>query len=310
MKIKSDVCAYVKVTPYTCDFTFRNQSKPFPGQLAALGGWKRFLNRKVALKKFDCETGEIYQTAENRFRALRRARKAVVDYALCNDFEYFGTITIDPAKHDVTRPDLVKEALCAKFHSYQVMHPDLKYIFVPEYGENTNRLHFHFLASGLETFVNEHGYTDCHLFRDNFGFCNMQKIGSDDADKLQVSLYCSKYITKQNVRIAHRYFFNSKGLKKPDKLFLSGQVALAAYDELRKLNAREFADLKYCKCFGCSAAQWGTIWEKVSVWQEIQAAHRLHWSKFKRHVWLKGPYKMSVSELSIFDSVNVQLSLC
>ena len=310
MKIKNDVCAYVKTTPYTCDFILKNQQNPYVDRLQTKSGWTAHLNKKVKLKRFDPETGELYQSPENLIRALRRARTKVVDYALCNDFEYFGTITISDDKFDTARPDLVLEALQAKFHVYQLRHSDFKYLFTAEYGEKTKRLHFHILVSGIETFANEHGHTDCHLFRDNFGFCNIQKIGDTEADKLQSSLYCSKYISKQSIRIGHRYFYCSKGLKVPDRLFLQGSLALAAYDELRKINANEFAELRYAHCFGCSAAVWRTIWDRIEVYREVQAAHRRHWSKFYPHVWLKGPYKMSVSELSIFDSVNVQLSLC
>lgn len=309
MKIKSEVCAYVKTTPYTCDFTLRNQRNPYEARLTTAAGWKAHLNNKVKLKKFDPETGEVYQDPKNLMRALRRARVKVVDYAMCNDFEYFGTITIDDEKHDTARPDLVLKALQRKLHSYQVSHPELKYLFTAEYGEKTKRLHFHFLASGLKTFINEYGYPDCHLFRDNFGFCNIQKIGDTPEDKLQSSLYCSKYISKQSIRIGHRYFYSSMGLKLPDRNFLSGTLALMAYDELRKIDAKEFAELRYCHCLGCSAAQWRTIWERLQVWQKVFAARRKHWSVFRPHVWLTGPYKLSVSERSIFDSANVQLRL-
>ena len=98
MKIKESVCAYVKVTPYTCDFVLRNQGTPWEARLNTRIGWKQYLNQKVKLKAFNVETGELWQSEENILRALRRARKSVVDYALCNDFEYFGTVTISPDK--------------------------------------------------------------------------------------------------------------------------------------------------------------------------------------------------------------------
>lgn len=319
MKIKSEVCAYVKTTPYTCDFVLRNQQNPYEAKLQTKAGWTAHLNKKIKLKKFDPETGEIYQSPENLLRALRRARTKVVDYAMCNDFEYFGTITIADDKFDTARPDLVLEALQAKLHSYQITHADFKYLFTAEYGENTKRLHFHFLASGIETFTNEHGYLDCHLFRDSFGFCNIQKIGDTEADKLQSSLYCSKYISKQSIRIGHRYFYSSKGLKKPDRFFLSGTLALAAYDELRKINAKEFAELRYAHCLGCSAAQWRTILERVELYREMRDARRkffMKWTtkKYKELRWawlptLKGPYELTADEHAIFNTADVQLSM-
>ena len=308
MKIKESVCAYVKVTPYTCDFVLRNQGTPWEARLNTRIGWKQYLNQKVKLKAFNVETGELWQSEENILRALRRARKSVVDYALCNDFEYFGTVTISPDKYDIDRPDFVQKALSAQLHSYQVMHPALKYVYTAEYGEKTKRLHFHFLVSGIETFINEHGYLDCHLFRDNFGFCNIQKIGDTEADKIYSALYCSKYISKQSIRIAHRYFFNSHNLKKPDKLFLTGTLALMAYDELRKINANEFAHTRYLKCYGCKRCTWSEIWDRNSVYKEVFRVRRMKWSPYERHVWLYKPQKMTDREIAIFDDIPIQCS--
>lgn len=308
MKIKESVCAYVKVTPYTCDFVLRNQGRAWCAQLESRLGWRKYLNRKVALTKFDPVTGEIYQNPDNLRRALGRARKSVVDYALCNDFEYFGTITIDPKKYDVDRPDLVQKAISAALHSYQQTHPNLKYIYTAEYGKKTKRLHFHFLASGLETFINEKGKPDCHLFRDNFGWCQISKIGDTPEDKLYSSLYCSKYISKQSIRVAHRYFFNSHGLKKPDKLFLTGTLALMAYEELRKMNANDFCHTRYQRCFGCSNAVWCGIWERISIYREVFKVRRMKWSPYKKHVWLYKPQKMTDREIAIFEDVPIQYS--
>ena len=221
MKIKSNVCAYVKVTPYTCDFTFRNQPDPWEMRLQSASGWRKFLNQKTKIRLFDRKTGELIRDVENIFRVLRRARKTVVDYALCNAFEYFGTITIDNEKWDVLRPDIIQKVISSVLHSYQQTHPNLKYLFTAEYGEKTKCLHFHFLASGLETFVNEHGYPDCHLFRDNFGFCQISRIGDTEADKLYSSLYCSKYISKQSMRIAFRYYFCKSWIEKTRSSFSS-----------------------------------------------------------------------------------------
>lgn len=310
MKITSDTCAYVKVTPFTCDVVFRNQPAPFAARLRTAEGWKKYLNQKTALRKIDLETGELYQTEENRIRGLQKARRTIVDYALCNSFEFFGTITVDSKKWDINRPDVIQKALSSKLHMWEVSHDGFKYIYVPEYGEETKRLHFHFLASGLETFVNEHGKLDCHLFRDNFGWCQISPIGKEDSDRLNTALYCSKYITKKNVRISHRYFFNSHGLKKPDRIFLKNSLALKVYDELDRINAHEFASFRYCRCFGLLASAWRNIADKLVVWKKVFACRfRRTIAKYKPHVWLSKPYSMSVNELAIFDDINVQETL-
>ena len=84
---------------------------------------------------------------------------------------------------------------------------------------------------------------------------------------------------------------------------------MRAYAALRQINAHEFFSSRYSVCFGLSSSVWQSVWQRVSVYKEIQEARLRHFTLYKKHVWLTGPYKMSVNELSIFDDENAQLAL-
>ncbi len=257
MKITADMCAYINKTPLTVEVCFRRQSNPKKK--------KDLKNIDLSTMEIDMETGELLNRDENINRGIRKARKNVVSLALCNPFEYFGTITISSQKWDISRPDEIKKALLSLLHTYYVSHPTLRYIITPEYGEKNGRLHFHFLMSGIsdEVFINEYNYLDCHLFRDNFGHCQITRIGDTEQDRLYTSLYCSKYITKGTARISHRYFYASNNLKKPTREFLRGAMAIAAFDELKKQpieEIKEFSTTRYTRCFSC----------RLSVWERIR----------------------------------------
>lgn len=174
---------------------------------------------KMKVNEFDTD-GVLIQNPENLERSLRRARVAVVDYALTNRFDYFGTITFNDAWHDVSNALACRNAVLDAFNHYQQRNnKKFKYILVGEYGEKTHRLHFHFLVSGInkdELFINHHHKLDWSYTSERFGFTQIKHIGKTNIDHERVARYCSKYITKGNIRISNHRYYCSKTLKKPE----------------------------------------------------------------------------------------------
>lgn len=181
-------------------------------------------HHSTSLEREYSEDGEWLRKEKALKDSLRRAKVAVVDYALNNDFEYFGTITINSDWHDVSTPEgqvVALDKLLKAFNNYRErMSAAFRYIFCPEYGEKKGRLHFHFLVKGLadgDLFKNEYKHLDWQYIRDRFGHVQITKIGKTDNDRRNVAFYCSKYITKDNIQLrSHRYFF-SKDLTKPTR---------------------------------------------------------------------------------------------
>lgn len=205
---------------------------------------------------FDEETGELIVNPKNQERALRRARVTLVDMALCNDFEFFGTITFSNEKHgeDIHNPYAMKDKVTKAFDNYkQRFAPDFQYIIVPEFGEKTHRLHFHFLAKGIpekDLFINIHHHLDWRLTTEKFGHTQITRIGKTRKDKVNVAKYCSKYITKGNQKICNHRYFCSDGLKRPTKT-ISGDSCEALYisDWLEESGFPPYADSVYGKSY-------------------------------------------------------------
>lgn len=209
------------------------------------------INRGLKLKKFSSD-GELIEDNENVERSLRRAKVQVVDKAMNNNFEFFGTITFNPAWHDVGNPYEVKRKLCKTFDNYKQKYKNFIYLIVPEYGEKTGRLHFHFLISGIpesDLFYNKNRHLDWHLISDNFGHCQIRRIGGARSDVEYTAKYCSKYITKQNIKLGRYRYFCSKSLEKSERT--SCQDMRLAIDIKEWLE--ENGLLPYCESVKCYA---------------------------------------------------------
>lgn len=136
-----------------------------------------------------------------------RARSVVLQLALCNQWQYFFTGTLDKAKYnrfelfpfisDFTQwvRDLRKKGI------------PIRYMIVPEKHEN-GAWHIHGLLAGipdseLSAFVPgihpqkliDGGFLNWGRFAQKFGFCSLGKV----RDNIGVSFYLTKYITKDVV---------------------------------------------------------------------------------------------------------------
>lgn len=151
-------------------------------------------------------------------QSLSRARRIVLELALCNDWAYFCTFTLDPAKYD--RDDLPKfqkdfsQWIRDLRKKYKKMGFDLpiNYIFVPE-EHSDGCWHMHGLLSDITPFtipfycqkqqglfkpwevlkLVEGGYFNWPDYKEKFGNCSLGKI----KNKVATGFYISKYITKQ-----------------------------------------------------------------------------------------------------------------
>ncbi len=87
---------------------------------------------------------------EDRERSMRRARANLRRLALANDFEYFVTLTLDPAKIDRYDPAAIMKTM-NRWLDNMVRRHGLRYILVPERHQD-GALHFHgfFAGEGIE----------------------------------------------------------------------------------------------------------------------------------------------------------------
>lgn len=180
------------------------------------------LEKSVSDKKFDS--------------SLSRARRNVLELALCNDWKYFCTFTLDKDKYD--RYNLKKwnedfsQWIRDQRKKYRKKGLDLKipFLLVPEL-HHDGAWHMHGLLGDIspltipffcerqqglyvpDKLVNG-GFFDWPEYREKFGFCSLGLI----QDKVATAFYVSKYITKElqefNDCLGAHVYYCSHGLSR------------------------------------------------------------------------------------------------
>lgn len=158
---------------------------------------------------------------------IYRAKSKILEYSLCNSWDYFVTLTIDKSKYD--RYDLEKYRLdLSKWINNLNRRASIRYLFVPEFHKD-GAVHMHGLVSGIpssDIVINEFGYSDWVPYHNKFGFISMEKV----KDPVAVSFYITKYITKDLASAVStcgkHLYFSSKGLNKAVSIFKASGAEL------------------------------------------------------------------------------------
>lgn len=151
---------------------------------------------------------------------ISRAKSKIFEYAYCNDWDYFITLTIDPEKLDRYDLQTYIKKLGQFISNYKKNHGSkIWYLLVPEKHKD-GAYHLHGLVSGIlpkHLERNRFGYLDFPLYRERFGFISMSPVRDHEA----VSKYITKYVTKEfldSEKGANSYYC-SKGLKRSEVLY-------------------------------------------------------------------------------------------
>ena len=166
---------------------------------------------------------DIYETNEER--SIRRTRKALKDYVVCNEFDIFATFTM---ANDRLNDSKSKKRFSTWLKNQRDRYGKFRYIVVAERHKKDGALHFHALIGGyngkLVYAINPHTgemISDGHGgFVRNFvtytrGHTTAKSI-NDKESKTKTAYYLQKYINKDMVIIfGQNRYWASKGLKKP-----------------------------------------------------------------------------------------------
>lgn len=181
--------------------------------------------------------GVAIDKAANLDRAKRRARNAVKDIALSNEFAYFVTFTLDQSK--VNRYDIravVKTMNC--WLDNRVRRNGLKYVLVPELHKD-GAIHFHGFINDCLGLVDSGTLTGGALKRPRKPRSNRERasllshgshvvynvtdwrLGFSTAIELYGNYnaavaYVCKYISKEQQKIGGRWYYSGGDLKKPE----------------------------------------------------------------------------------------------
>lgn len=165
------------------------------------------LDDKVYEKKkngtVDFVQGFLTDEKEKERISLSRTKRRIKEICLCNEFEYFVTMTVSSKVKDYNRFDLEDCVWnCKQFmHRLKRKSKDFKFIFIIEKHEKGG-YHFHGMMKNLpenDIYINKNGYLSSHIL-DSLGFNSFSKI--EDYNK--TCNYMTKYITKECLYVLNR----------------------------------------------------------------------------------------------------------
>lgn len=187
------------------------------------------------------DTSTFKHSGKKLDASLSRAKSVILQLALCNYWEYFGTFTLSPRSgFDRFDLDFWYKSFSQWLRDQRKKGCDLAYVLVPERHEDGS-WHAHGLFRGfrtgdLVTFAEEDaagyrspsgkclpvdlvrsGYYDWPAYRDKFGYCSLGLIRSS----VGASFYITKYLTKDSSRnvseVGSHLYYASRGLNRAAK---------------------------------------------------------------------------------------------
>ena len=185
-----------------------------------------------------------------------RAKSTVLELALCNEWEWFVTLTLDPKKYDRNDLDKYAKDLSQWVRNQRKKYKTkFQYLLIPEQHKD-GAWHMHGLMNGIPYYEIENfkkgihpeklvrsGYYNFPAYNKRFGFCSLGRI----RDKARCAFYISKYISKDlSKRLGalneHLYYATQKMNRYENASYLYGDCP-----ELDKLlvNHNEFCSTGY-----------------------------------------------------------------
>lgn len=180
-------------------------------------GWEARISEAVP-RPSPREAGKT-ASGDDMARSMRRARANLRRLALANDFRWFVTLTLDPAKIDRDDGKAVAKAL-GRWADNMVRRKGLKYVLVPELHKKGG-IHFHgFFNEACKVERSGHfdseGHEIFNLPEWTLGFTTAIELYGDYASAVG---YVTKYIGKQGTRPMGRWYYSGGPLKTPEKTY-------------------------------------------------------------------------------------------
>lgn len=204
------------------------------------------LSAELIKKRVETRKNNSQTLSENKERSVGRARVQIYDMAIMNNWDWFVTLTLNPAKVNSFDYSETSKYVSQWLKNIKKENPNMKYLLVPELHES-GRYHFHALMSSLnpQIFVlsgkKDNKQRDIYnLGKYNLGWSTATKIGSNE----RAVKYLTKYITKDTLQVSKnkKKYWCSKNLTLPqvDKLDLTKeqQNQIIEYEKEKSTSAK------------------------------------------------------------------------
>lgn len=233
-----------------------------------------------------------FAVEEKSRESLSRARTLIFEKAMCNEWDWFSTFTLDPQKYDRYNLRVFYKEFSKFIQNLRNKHNlNIKYLFIPEMHED-GAWHMHGLISGLPRYYLDR-FTlkerlphyirkklkakelvfDWPMYRERFGFCDLEPIRNMEA----CCKYIVKYITKdlgRSVKESHaNVYYCSKGLNRATVVYAGEETDKIMFPHFSTVycdrkdfftfaDALEFANVQYYSSFADAGLDEKTI-EKI-----------------------------------------------
>lgn len=146
-----------------------------------------------------------------RMDNLKRAKDKLFDLVYCNDWHYFVTVTFNPDEVDSFNVKVVMKKT-KRWLDNLVQRKGLRYILVAE-KHKSGRIHCHLLTNDVFELVDSgkrsSGRKVYNIPSWKYGFSTAVPV---EGDKLRLSCYITKYITKESKPIFGKYYWSSRNI--------------------------------------------------------------------------------------------------
>lgn len=185
-----------------------------------------FLYRVVKFKRrgdgFVLREPSDEQPQERFMQSYCRSRSMVLQYALCNQWDYFITITVNPDRFNRYELGPIWRYMSQWFRDYRKVSAGFRYLLVPELHKD-GAWHFHGFVAGirpcdLSQFVPglhprkliDAGYLNFGLLSSAVGYVSLGQLH----DPVAAGFYVTKYITKEHANddFYEHLYYCSQGL--------------------------------------------------------------------------------------------------
>lgn len=164
---------------------------------------------------------------------ISRARGRVFELAMCNQWGFFVTLTLNADNIDRYNLPYVVKRFGEWVSNYnRKYNTRLKYLLVPEQHKN-GAWHFHGLFDGIDPESlcrNEYGYFDLPYYKNRFGFISLSQVRDHNKTASYITKYISKDMTASGVDVGKHLFFASRGLNGAERVVLGRMDSKAAHN--------------------------------------------------------------------------------
>ena len=215
-----------------------------------------------------------------------RARAMVLQYALCNPWQYFFTGTLDPEKWQRSDLDSFMTDFSQKIRDWRKEYGfKLDVLLVPEHHED-GAWHVHGLINNLPDYYTSAFYwfplpKEWHMtpypfklcggayrswtdFQDRYGYCSLAPVRDPIATAFYITKYISKDLSQREGDLGKHLYFHSRPLKKAEK-------ASDVYLWHQPLEDFCVNDYDFCKTGMVKNANWSfpLIWDGSEFPEEL-----------------------------------------